>query len=78
MRINQAKLELVPVGNVFNAKGVARILGYKVSSLPMKYHCLPFGASFKAKSIWDDVIERIEHCLASQKKDGQKVENHSY
>jgi hypothetical protein len=58
MRISQAKLELVPDGNVFNAKGVASILGCKVSSLPMKYHCLSLGASFKAKSIWDDVIER--------------------
>ena len=29
------------------------------SSLPIKYLGLPLGASFKAKSIWDDIIEKI-------------------
>jgi hypothetical protein len=34
--------------------------GCGVSSLPLKYLGLPLGASFKAKSIWDGVIEKIE------------------
>jgi hypothetical protein len=41
LRINLAKSELVPVGNVTNVKGLASILGCTVSSLPMKYLCLP-------------------------------------
>jgi hypothetical protein len=40
-------------------EGLASILGCKVSSLPMKYLGLPLGASFKAKSLWDDIIEKI-------------------
>lgn len=37
MKINLAKSELVPVSNVNNVEDLARILGCKVSSLPMKY-----------------------------------------
>lgn len=29
---------------------------------------LPLGASFKAKSIWDDIIEKVERCLAGWKR----------
>jgi hypothetical protein len=67
LRINLAKSELVPVGNVTNVEGMASILGCRVSSLPMKYLGLPLGALFKAKSIWDDIIEKIEHRLAGWK-----------
>jgi hypothetical protein len=38
-----------------------------VSSLPLKYLGLPLGASFKAKSIWDGVVGKIERRLASWK-----------
>jgi hypothetical protein len=60
LRINLAKSELVSVGNVINAEDLASILGCTVSSLPTKYPCLPSGGSFKDKSIWDDIIEKIE------------------
>jgi hypothetical protein len=33
----------------------------------MKYLGLPLGDSFKAKSIWDDLIEKVECCLAGWK-----------
>lgn len=36
------------------SKHMAHILGCRVSSLPMKYLCLPLGAY---KYIWDDIIE---------------------
>jgi hypothetical protein len=36
------------------------VLGCGVSSLPLKYVGLLLGASFKAKSIWDGVIDKIE------------------
>jgi hypothetical protein len=38
-----------------------------VSSLPMKYFGLLLKASFRAKSIWDGVIEKIERCSARWK-----------
>jgi hypothetical protein len=63
-----SKSELVPGGIVTNVEGMASILGYKVSSLPMKYLGLPLGALFQAKSIWDSIIEKIELRLVGSKK----------
>jgi hypothetical protein len=51
LKINLAKSKLVLVGNVENVDGLAGILSYEVSSLPMKYLDLPLGAAYKAKSI---------------------------
>jgi hypothetical protein len=45
-------------------EGLANIVGCRVSSLPLKYLGLSLGALFKAKSIWDDIIEKIERRLA--------------
>jgi hypothetical protein len=53
---------------VNNIEGLARILGCRVSSLPMKYLGLLLGASFKAKSIWNDIIEKVERLLAGWKR----------
>jgi hypothetical protein len=44
-------------------------MGCGVSHLPMKYFGLPLGASDKAKSIWNGVIDKMECWLASWKKD---------
>lgn len=49
-KVNLAKSELVPVGNVDNVDGLIGILGCEVSSLPLKYLGLLLGASSKAKS----------------------------
>jgi hypothetical protein len=63
-----AKLELVGIGNVNNVEGLASVLGCMFFHLPTKYLGLPLGASFKAKFIWDDIIEKIERCLARWKR----------
>jgi hypothetical protein len=55
------------VGIVENVDGLAGILDCRVSSLPLKYLGLSLGASFKANSIWDRIIEKIDHRLASWK-----------
>jgi hypothetical protein len=65
LKINLAKSVLVPVGDVDNMDELAGIMGCGVSSLPLKYLGLPLGAPFKAKSIWDDVVHKIERQLAS-------------
>jgi hypothetical protein len=62
-----AKSESILVGVGEDVGGMAHILHCKVSSLPMKYLDLPFGASFKAKSIWDGIIEKMKRQLASCK-----------
>ena len=67
LKINLAKSKLVPVGNVDHVEGLAGILGFGVSYLPLKYLVLPLGAFYKAKHIWEYVIEKIEHQLASWK-----------
>jgi hypothetical protein len=61
---------------VGNVDGLAGILSCGVSSLPLKYLGLLLGASYKAKSTWDGVVEKIEHRLANWKmmylsKDGR-------
>jgi hypothetical protein len=65
LRINLAKSVLVPVGDVDNMDELAGIMGCGVSYLPLKYLGLQLGAPFKAKSIWDDVVGKIERRLAS-------------
>jgi uncharacterized membrane protein YdjX (TVP38/TMEM64 family) len=41
------------------------ILGCGTSSLPLKYLGLLLGASYKAKSIWNVIVEKMERQLAS-------------
>lgn len=53
------------MGNVPNVSSLARSLGGRVSSLPMKYSGLPLGTKFKAKFIWDSIIEKIERKLVA-------------
>jgi hypothetical protein len=68
LKINLSKSELIPVGNVPNVTALASILGCRVSALPLMYLGLPLGASFKKKSIWNVVVEKVEKCLAGWKR----------
>jgi hypothetical protein len=68
LKVNLAKSALLPVGEVENLGELADVLGCGTASLPMKYLGLPLGASFKAKPIWDDILEKVDHRLASWKK----------
>jgi hypothetical protein len=65
VKVNLAESVLVLVGCMDNVDGLADILDCGVSSLPLKYLGLPLGACFKAKSIWDGVVEKIVWWLAS-------------
>jgi hypothetical protein len=67
-RINLGKLEIVPIGEVEDAEGLTQLLGCRVTSLPMKYLGLPLGASYKAVSIWNGVIEKMERRLVGWKR----------
>jgi len=64
LKINLSKSEIVPVGDVGDVEGLACIFGCKVVSLLMKYLGLPLGASYKTKSIWNSIFEKMEHRLA--------------
>ena len=58
------KSELVPVGDVPFIDDLADMLGYSTSCLAMNYLGLPLGAKFKAQSIWNGVLEKMEKRLA--------------
>ena len=67
LKVNLAKSALLPVGEADNL-GLADVLGCGMASLSLKYLGLPLGASFKAKSIWDDILEKVDRRLASWKR----------
>jgi len=66
LKMNLAKLE--SVGNVDIVTELAGILGCGVDSLFLKYLGLSLGGSHNAKHVWDSVIAKIEHQLASWKR----------
>jgi hypothetical protein len=67
LKVNLDKSVLVPVDDVVNVDGLAGIImGYGVSSMPMKYLGLPLEVSYKTKSIWNDIIEKMS-CLSTWK-----------
>ena len=66
--VNMSKSELVPMGEVLNVSHLAGTLCCRIGSLPMSYLGLPLGASFKASSVWNPILEKIERRLAGWKK----------
>ena len=66
--INMGKSELVPMGEVNNMPQLADILCCRVGVLPMTYLGMPLGASFKASSVWNPILEKIKRKLAGWKK----------
>ena len=58
---------MVPVRDVHNFHELVEILGCRESALPLKYLGLPLGASFKDKSIWNPILEKMERRLAGWK-----------
>jgi exonuclease III len=68
LKINLGKSELVPVGSVPDVEELAVVLGCKVGTLPMSYLGLPLGSSFKDKTIWNGIVEKLETRLAGWKR----------
>ena len=68
LRINLAKSEIIPVGEVEEILEMAVELGCKVGQLPSTYLGLPRGAPNKAVSVWDGVEERMRWKLALWKR----------
>ena len=51
-----------------NLDALANILHCRVGSLPMKYLGMPLGTSFKAASIWNPILEKMEKKLSGWKR----------
>jgi hypothetical protein len=65
LKVNLVKSVLVFVGNVDNVAELADIFCCGTSFLPLKYLGMPLGVCYKAKSIWDGIVVKIERRLAS-------------
>ena len=68
LKVNVAKSVMFLIGEVNNVHALAEILGCRVGILPMTYLGMPLGASHKAPSIWNPVLEKIERKLVGWKK----------
>ena len=68
LKVNVAKSEMVPIGEVNNVHALVEILGCRVGVLPMTYLGMLLGASYKSPSIWNLILEKIERKLAGWKK----------
>ena len=69
VRINLAKSEIIPVGEVEEIEELAVELGYRVGSLPSQYLGVPLRAPNRAPSMWDGVEERVKRRLALWKRE---------
>jgi hypothetical protein len=61
-------VKFVLVGNVGNISALVEILCCKVGSLPMTYLGMPLGASFKARSVWNPILQKMERHLSGWNK----------
>ena len=68
LKVNAAKSEMVPIGEVNDVHALAEILGCRVDALLMTYLGMPLGASHKSPSIWNPILEKIERKLVRWKK----------
>ncbi|RVW85331.1 hypothetical protein CK203_045523 [Vitis vinifera] len=68
LRMNLAKSEIIPVGEVEEIQELAAELGCRVGSLPSHYLGLPLGVPNRASSMWDGVEERVRRRLALWKR----------
>ena len=68
LKINLAKSEVIPVGEVEDINELVVELGCRVGALPIVYLGLPLGANHKAATMWDGVEERIRRRLALWKR----------
>lgn len=57
LKISLAKSKLVLVGDVPTVNALALILGCRISSFPLNVWAYLWGAPFKAKHIWDIIID---------------------
>ena len=68
LKVNVQKSEMVPIGEVDDVHALAKILGYRVGTLPMSYLGMPLGASHKSPSIRNPILEKIARKLTGRKK----------
>jgi hypothetical protein len=68
LKVNLSKSSLVPVGSLGDVDQLVDSLGCGTTELPLKYLGLPLGASFKLKTMWRDLEDRMARRLAPWKR----------
>jgi hypothetical protein len=68
LRVNMAKSEMVPVGEVQNIAELADSLCCHIGGLPLSYLGMPLGASYKAVAVWNPILEKLERRLSGWQK----------
>uniref|UniRef100_A0A2N9GQ47 Reverse transcriptase domain-containing protein n=1 Tax=Fagus sylvatica TaxID=28930 RepID=A0A2N9GQ47_FAGSY len=68
LRVNMAKSEMVPVGEVQNISVLADSLCCNIGDLPLSYLGMPLGASFKAVTVWNPILEKLDRRLSGWQK----------
>lgn len=66
--INLEKLEMVSMGNVCELDFFAGLVGYRKTSLPLKYLGVALGVRVKDGALWDPVIEMYDKILIKWKR----------
>uniref|UniRef100_A0A2N9IZP3 Reverse transcriptase domain-containing protein n=1 Tax=Fagus sylvatica TaxID=28930 RepID=A0A2N9IZP3_FAGSY len=66
--VNMAKSEMVPVGEVQNISELANSLCCHIGVLPLSYLGMPLGASYKAVTVWNPILEKLERRLSGWQK----------
>jgi hypothetical protein len=60
--------EMVPVGEVQNISVLADSLCCNIGDLPLSYLGMPLGASFKAVTVWNPILEKLDRRLSGWQK----------
>ena len=68
LRVNMAKSEMVPVGEVPNIGDLAEVLCCQIGTILILYLGMPLGAAYRAVSIWNPILEKMERKLVGWKK----------
>ena len=68
LRVNMAKSEMVPVGEVQNISELADSLCCHIGGLPLSYLGMPLGASYKVVAVWNPILEKLERRLSGWQK----------
>ena len=68
LRVNMSKSEMVPDGEIQNLSNLAEFLWCHTGELPLSYLGMPLGASYKATTVWNPILEKMEHRLSGWQK----------
>ena len=67
LKVNLTKSALIPIEEVPDLHHPAQFFSSGVDCIPSTYLGLPLGASYKCKTMWEPVVEKLQRRLAGWK-----------